>query len=42
MFKTIVAFANGDGGTVLFGVSHDGGIAGVNGDPPCNTAGSTI
>lgn len=32
VFKTIVAFANGAGGTVLFGVSDDGAIAGLNGD----------
>lgn len=32
VFKTIVAFANGAGGTMLFGVSDDGAIAGLNGD----------
>jgi hypothetical protein len=32
VFKTIVAFANGDGGTVLFGVRDDGAITGLNGD----------
>lgn len=32
VFKTIVAFVNGAGGTMLFGVSDDGAIAGLNGD----------
>jgi hypothetical protein len=32
VFKTIVAFANGAGGTMLFGVSDDGAITGLNGD----------
>ena len=32
VFKTIVAFANGDGGSMLFGVTDDGTIAGLNGD----------
>jgi Schlafen, AlbA_2 len=32
VFKTIVAFANGAGGTMLFGVRDDGAIAGLSGD----------
>ena len=32
VFKTVVAFANGDGGTVLFGVRDDGEIKGLDGN----------
>lgn len=32
VFKTVVAFAHGDGGTILFGVNDDGEITGVDGD----------
>jgi hypothetical protein len=32
VFKTVVAFANGDGGTILFGVSDDGDIKGLEGN----------
>ncbi len=31
VFKTVVAFANGDGGTVLFGVEDDGSVVGIQG-----------
>lgn len=30
VFKTVVAFANGDGGTMLFGVSDGGELLGIN------------
>jgi hypothetical protein len=33
-FKTVVAFANGDGGTVMFGVTDGDGIAGLTGKLP--------
>jgi hypothetical protein len=32
-FRTVVAFANGDGGKVLFGVDDDGVICGLSGEP---------
>lgn len=31
MFKTVAAFANGEGGTILFGIDDDGGIVGLRG-----------
>jgi hypothetical protein len=31
--KTIVAFANGEGGTLLFGVDNDSGVTGLTGTP---------
>lgn len=33
VFKTVAAFASGDGGTVLFGVDDDGVVSGVSGGP---------
>lgn len=30
MLKTVAAFASGDGGTILFGVSDDGTVAGLD------------
>jgi hypothetical protein len=32
VFKTVVAFANGDGGTILFGVADDGDVKGLDGN----------
>lgn len=34
VFKTVVAFANSEGGTVLFGVGDGGELAGLAGKPP--------
>lgn len=31
VFKTVAAFANGEGGTILFGIDDDGGIVGLRG-----------
>jgi hypothetical protein len=32
-FRTVVAFANGDGGKVLFGIDDDGVVCGLSGEP---------
>jgi hypothetical protein len=34
VFKTVVAFANGDGGTVLFGIGDGGELIGISGNLP--------